>query len=997
MRILSISVRNYRIHRDLTVNFDPSRNLVGGLNETGKSTLVEAMHRVLFLRAKTSASAQKSIRSNVHLGNPEVTLVFEAAEQIWTLEKRFAGAKGQVKLSLNDRSPLQGDEAETKLSELIQCAEGQSSKLNQIESQWAHLWVWQGKSGDNAATYAFQHKDQLVQRLQEHGLAAVMQSDFDQQVREHVRSSYDDIYTATGKLKTGSKLDSAAKAFNEAEAEFIQKQNQSNRLKDAVADQAAAVEMLAEAKVALPLLRESLASVQESLATTVELQAREEKEGSLYRDAKRTREQLAEADLQIHEFKNQAAKAKERLLPAEMKLSLLIEAESSARQASAHAEATQQALTEEARRARLYYDFASACVSHFEKSDIFEKLTVKAKELEGVHESLAAAREALGEFPSVSQRELNSLHKLDSEFRLAESALTAIAAGVQLISSEQPVMLDGQALVAGQSRVITEVAELTLGSGVSLRIHPGGGNSLDEARQRLTEARLKLAQLLDQFSVSDLAAATEIVLQRQVLEQKISNIESTLQASGAKDLPADLGTASADRNAAAAEVQRRRDALLNDSEKVMPDSIDAARTAEALARKIRDDSDRKNEEARKEWNTRREFHNQTTSSLQSHKDSLDQDRTILNQLETSAKTLEANHGDHAARSNRLELAKVAETDAKTSLDTTLQALAQLDPGQLGLDRDRLSRSIAQQNDKQRSAEDRITSARATLLLDGSQDPEADLVRARGRVAIARDEQLREDRRSKAISLIQKLFTESQTALSEKISQPIADRVAIYLERVFGHGACVRLNFNEGGEQELEFIRPGQATSTFEALSGGAKEQVAAAVRLAMAEILASNHHGCLPLVFDDAFAYADSDRTQSLQRMLDLASSRGLQVILVTCTPSKYSALGAKETRLEPPQLAHIGSTQQLRSFQDDDLDEPDDFESSVGSAAITDESENSFLAKLRALGGSAGNQALCNALGWQEPNYFAVKDSLVSRGVVAMGRGRGGSVLLIG
>jgi uncharacterized protein YhaN len=85
---------------------------------------------------------------------------------------------------------------------------------------------------------------------------------------------------------------------------------------------------------------------------------------------------------------------------------------------------------------------------------------------------------------------------------------------------------------------------------------------------------------------------------------------------------------------------------------------------------------------------------------------------------------------------------------------------------------------------------------------------------------------------------------------------------------------------------------------FAALSGGAREQVAAAMRLAMAEVLAAGHDGCLPLVFDDAFAHSDPARIQSLLRMLDLAARRGLQVIVLTCTPADYAGLGARMVAL---------------------------------------------------------------------------------------------------
>ncbi|WP_038165369.1 hypothetical protein, partial [Verrucomicrobium sp. BvORR106] len=87
-------------------------------------------------------------------------------------------------------------------------------------------------------------------------------------------------------------------------------------------------------------------------------------------------------------------------------------------------------------------------------------------------------------------------------------------------------------------------------------------------------------------------------------------------------------------------------------------------------------------------------------------------------------------------------------------------------------------------------------------------------------------------------------------------------------------------------------------------------------RLAMAEVLAAGQPDkCLPLVFDDAFAYSDPDRVRLLPRMLDLAATRGLQVIVLTCHPADYASLGAREFRLSEPakggwvSLAPIEST----------------------------------------------------------------------------------------
>ncbi len=54
------------------------------------------------------------------------------------------------------------------------------------------------------------------------------------------------------------------------------------------------------------------------------------------------------------------------------------------------------------------------------------------------------------------------------------------------------------------------------------------------------------------------------------------------------------------------------------------------------------------------------------------------------------------------------------------------------------------------------------------------------------------------------------------------------------------------------------------------------------------------------------------------------------------------------------------------------------------------------FIESLKQLGGSAGNRRLREELSWDEQTYSAIKSALIHEGVVASGRGRGGSVALI-
>jgi hypothetical protein len=130
----------------------------------------------------------------------------------------------------------------------------------------------------------------------------------------------------------------------------------------------------------------------------------------------------------------------------------------------------------------------------------------------------------------------------------------------------------------------------------------------------------------------------------------------------------------------------------------------------------------------------------------------------------------------------------------------------------------------------------------------------------------------EEKRATARGQFQRDGATEQKSLSERFTRPLAAKISGYLACLFGPGARAELTLQGGNFQ---------------------------AVRLALAEVLAETHDGCLPVVFDDAFAYSDPERVQELQRMLDLAANRGLQIIVLTCNPADYADLRPKHITLD--------------------------------------------------------------------------------------------------
>ena len=71
MRLLQCTLNSIRRHQALELSFHPGLTLITGANETGKSSLVEALHRTLFLKSTATGAPVQRLRSLSHSGHPQ--------------------------------------------------------------------------------------------------------------------------------------------------------------------------------------------------------------------------------------------------------------------------------------------------------------------------------------------------------------------------------------------------------------------------------------------------------------------------------------------------------------------------------------------------------------------------------------------------------------------------------------------------------------------------------------------------------------------------------------------------------------------------------------------------------------------------------------------------------------------------------------------------------------------------------------------------------------
>jgi len=898
MKLISATVRNYRIHRDVTVNFDPSRTLVGGANETGKSTLIEAIHRALFLKANVTGEAQKSMVSTLHAGHPEVEIRFVAQGAEFLLKKRFSGTTGTTHLTKSGGGTWQGEEAETRLHELLGVPEvsGGRNILERVGVQWAHLWVWQGMSGRDPAGSTDGQRTELLQRLQAFGGGVAMQSESDARVAAHFAEAKERIFVRAGSARTGSDLARAQTEAEEARVEHAAASDRLARLEQTVREFEEAVATARRAAGDLEKLSEQRTQVDEKLAQAEELSRSEERQSQEVKDAADKQEALESVEQTILGLRDSVGQLQASLAPKRDKEQCLAQSLDSSRERGAEAEGKYDEAQTNTRVARLRKELAGSWVGWFEKQAREAELRKRLERVQAFEEEIAGYQAELSRLAAIDQKAFTDLQHLESKQAQAQAALNAMAAEIELVAAPNPVRVGSVELSVGKRQRIVEPTEVSVGDTLSLKIYPGGGDSLTKARNEVREAQARLQRSLDEYGLQTVAAAAEALAKRTEVERKRTAAEAAVSALDADDLADECSEAETDFASAEADVARRMEQL-GCSDR--PDSL-----AEAKARlRCEDKSLRNCETLESEMKVARDAllaeQSGLTGQLKTLQGDIAKDTQKLTGFEAQLRMLLDSHGEDAVRAQRLAGARQAKERAEEALTQIQAALSALQPAQLSQACDRLQRAITTKDQERQDAERRRAVSQAALRSDGAEDPHTAQAQADAKRASAEDHLAAVSRKAQAIALIDELFQHEQQALADRFSQPLAEKIGDYLKRLFGPEARAVVTFEDNAFKRIELVRSAQGGAMpFDSLSGGTREQVAAAVRLAIAELLAANHDGSLPVVFDDAFAYSDPDRVNTMQGMLDLGASRGLQVIVLSCNPSDYAGLGARSVTL---------------------------------------------------------------------------------------------------
>jgi len=895
MKLLAATVEHYRIHRALSVRFDGQLVLIHGPNESGKSTLAEAIHCALFLKAKGNTVLHESMESRFG-GTPAVTVEFEAGGSRHVVKKTF-GKSGNTTLDSEGRATLNGPEAEERLARLlgVDGAVSGGGIENKMRRRWAHLWVWQGRSSGSPLKSMEESRQQLRDRLQQESGQTILSSPADHAVIESLQAWVDANLTAAGKPKAGSGLDRAEKEYAEAKANRDAKHAALEALHQAAADYLQADDDAGRLDRSLEEAESRLSEVRGKLKTVVEI--RERLKGKVRRReaAEKALGERREADQEIRELETKQRGAAEAAAPGAERIKALQADMKSAKTQWEDARQAKVAVSGDLKRRRAEAGALQAHRDALRESQRAASLEKSLGEIRKLQARGQELRERLAPLEKVTEDAVKRLAKLSRTAEKARLRLETFALEVRVLESDQFVELDHFEVPAGESRTLEHPAELRVGAGVRIRLSPGGAEDLVQARQARDDADAQLAGALRAMAASSVEAARDRLREREHLQRDLESVIAQLNEREPEKVEAELSAA----REAAARLRAQRDGIPDGmTPPEFPDQIADAYEAVEGARSAVDQKQQAFDAAEAAEEARRKAFERASGALakeeKSHQKRVDEVNALRSRLNYALEKA----GDAGTRATRINEASAELDQARASEKEDGRALEAAGYEKLELDQKRLVDAIEGGQEKRKDAERRKIEAQTQLTVSGNVDPERE---AKEAGAVLERAQRRRDalqhQANVRRALLQRLC-DARQATNAALTQPLENAVAPYLAQLFG-GSRAKLHWSKDGAflEAFELDRTGQGGGVFrfDDLSYGTRAQVGLCLRLAMAELLAAGHDGCLPVVLDDAFTHADRERIEKLKNILYRASENGLQVIVLSCHPENYDQLNASE------------------------------------------------------------------------------------------------------
>ena len=869
MRLHRLRLFNYRGVAECDVSFSTNGvTIVEGPNEVGKTSLPDALQLAIDLPDSSRHARVTSVKPVGSDKGPEVEIVLSSGNYKLVYHKRWLR---QPTTTLEVKSPhgesLTGRRAHDRVQEILE------------ETLDAQLWrALRIDQGTELAMPLFDLPS--MGKALDHAASGDLTTNREDTLWDRISEEYVKYWTPTGQTRAVVRsLERAVVEAKDEVDEFSRKleeiERDTNRMSHLVGD----AKSLDLARKASEIRESELANQLESMQRLVEaierltdhLDSANEKRDRASADQSHRLHQIDAVSTRNRDFASleaEAEQAAQTLAAATLCHDVAIADLDAAQGALRSAESAQRLADEDRNHLRRQMEVAQLRERH----DRYVQAEKVLKEAEAFLES-SVVDDAL----------LDRIEQAYLDYERAKAAADGAAASVETTALRDMTVLVNEEtveLATNEAHRTLVVHELLLEIPNIARICVGAGAEARGLAQERSTTREAYRRLCDQAKVANLSEARTAAHQRWEAERNREEALKTIKQS-LSDLTADV-LVDKINGLSKRVVSYPKERL--PAPDVPPDFEEAKLIADEMEHSVA--------VRQAEYRAREAAANTAAAAFH---------EAQINESVLVARSAEARRNRDAAVA---ELAQAREFASDDALAGTL-ALAQqradearesLDDAQARLDaqdRDSLEVLVDNARAATKSAMEQIQSntmgqntLRVSLDIRGEQGLHTDRDEALDRLRHLEREYESTRTRAEAVRLLYHTFAKHRQQARQRYVEPFKARIDQLGRIVFGPTFAVQL------DDDLRVVRRTLAGITLDTdqLSTGAREQLGVLSRLACAAIVSVDDGGA-PVVIDDALGWSDPQRLQSMGAAISAAGTQ-CQVIVLTCTPGRYSNVG---------------------------------------------------------------------------------------------------------
>lgn len=893
MILRSAKVNDFRLLKQpVSVDFGPGLNVIHGPNESGKTTLMEAIWCGLTLRSRATGLRVDELVPHAG-GIPTVELVFDHGGFQYTLLKCFDGHRGQTSLRFQptashhatEQQLLEGDAAEDRVRLTMGLGEsaGRARAGDEHLGVWPLLWVREGESGIRPSVRLFDGgRRSLGERLA--AIAGeVLAGSGGEQTIAAVRTEYSRYFsekqgkerTAENPLKTARDQLEAANShlemLSQRQAEYSEAVDRYAELGDKVRGLSAQLPKLFAGKHQLQQQGESLghisqranaarAELQAATARHTQLQQLMEQFDSLHRDREQAESRAADATVRIGILKAELVALESPENGQEQSLETLKEELHAADLGSRH---LQTHLDAQRCRERIH------------------ELTDRLKRATASRERSERLKTQIEDIPA-SESVMQELERLERRHEQAMVAVHAAGAAIRVVPTQSTSIKLGSRTWQVEastewSQQIEEPTRFKLGDLAIIEVVPGG-LEVGNFRRQAQETEKAIKQRLNELGFKSVNAARRMREARHRYEVQLQSAEITLE----QIAPDGTGTIEDDLAAHRQELEPIELQLAEmdvntsypeDSRALLATQVDIERRAQQSRERL--------ESALSGMASKSTARESLIAKISAAESELLAHTERVKQIETRVEALSKTVSIEKLRQELAQntAAVVAKRGALESIEAEVRQAGgdQLDQalGKVAHDIASIESELELTRRQHHTLEGYLMAADLMGLHEALKVAEAERDRAK-----ARFEPLAQH--AAAIRLLHNTLEETRDRARQSVVEPLRRTVSPLVQSVFGDTG---LAFDE--QFAVEKVHRGGSSDLFEQLSGGTKEQLALLIRLGMAKVLAKGEK--LTVMLDDTLVATDKERFSRIVDVL-IEVSESLQIILYTCHWERYES-----------------------------------------------------------------------------------------------------------